>query len=146
MLPVHATRPWAEGGHCYWAVFRSPLPPDSLAVHFQRAYSALGLTNATWTRQADTVWAHAGPTPLNGDLASAVAESRVVGYLRNDSTYFRHYVAVLPPPGGWPHDTVNVTARQIEFCGEIGKAAAVNGWAPRNPDGEETLKVWTRMP
>lgn len=32
-----------EEEHCWWAVLRSSLPPDSVAAHFERAYGAVGL-------------------------------------------------------------------------------------------------------
>jgi hypothetical protein len=132
--------------HCWWAVLRSALPPDTVAIRFQRAFTAVGLTDATWTRSADTAWARAGPTLLSGRYAGATYASRAVAYRRGDSTLFRHYVAIaLPTDRQMPRpDTVNMGARQISFCGEIARAAAIPTSVPRSPTGEETLTVWTR--
>jgi hypothetical protein len=123
--------------HCWWAVMRSPLPPDTVAARFQRAFSSVGLSGSTWTRSADTAWAHAGPTALGG-ASGATYESRVVAYWHGDSTHFRQYVAMPPRPGD--------AANPIGICQDIGRAAAVPTSAPRVPTGEETLKLWTRIP
>jgi hypothetical protein len=135
-------------GHCWWAVYRTALPLDTVAVHFQRAYSDVGFSAATWTRTADTAWVHAGPTPLDRGPTGATYESRVVAYRRGDSTHFRHYVAIAAPLAGWaqPSDSENLESGLIPLCGSIGRAAAVAGWAPGRPDGEETLSVWRRRP
>jgi hypothetical protein len=134
--------------HCWWAVLRSALPPDTVAIRFQRAFTTVGLTDASWTHGGDTAWARAGPTPLSGRHAGAMYSSRAVAFRRGDSTHFRYYVAIALPPGGQMArpDTVNVGARQIDFCGEIARAAAIPTSAPRSPTGEETLTVWTRTP
>lgn len=123
-------------GYCWWAVMRSPLPPDSVAAHFQRAFTAVGLTGSTWTGSADTAWAHAGPTALGA--SGATYGSRVVAYWHGDSTHFRQYVSMAPQPGD--------SANPIGLCQEIGRAAAVPTSVPREPTGEETLKLWSRIP
>jgi hypothetical protein len=123
--------------YCWWAVMRSPLPPDSVAARFQGAFTSVGLTSSTWTRSADTAWAHAGPTALAG-ASGAMYESRVVAYWHGDSTHFRHYVSMARQPGN--------SANKIALCQEIGRAAAVPTSVPREPTGEEALKLWTRIP
>ena len=127
--------------HCWWAVMRSPLRPDSVAVRFQRAFTAVGMTGATWTHNADTAWVHAGPTALS-ESGGATYESRVVAYWYGDSTHYRQYVAVTALAG----DSVNLGQRTIPFCGATARAADVQGSAPQTPTGEETLKIWTRTP
>ncbi|MGI8508837.1 MAG: hypothetical protein ACR2MQ_05890 [Gemmatimonadaceae bacterium] len=129
----------AQEGHCWWTVLRTPLPPDSVAVHFQRGFAAIGLTNATWAHSADTAWAYAGPTPLSRGPAGAMYASRVVAYLHGDSTHFRYYVSIAPT-------SLMKGSVAIPFCGEITTAASVPHSAPRNPTGEETLTVWRRRP
>ncbi|MEJ7809568.1 MAG: hypothetical protein WKG32_04040 [Gemmatimonadaceae bacterium] len=130
--------------HCWWAVLRSTLPPDSVAARFERAFTTVGLTGATRTRSADTAWVHAGPTPLGGRQH----ESRAVAYWHGDSTHFRYYVAIAPASQGraQPADTLEREPGHIGFCGEIARAAAIQTSAPRSPTGEESLTVWTRIP
>ena len=131
--------------HCWWAVFRTTLPPDTVAAHFARAFTALGLTDARTARLADTAWAQAGPTVLGGPRGGTYAV-RVVAFRRGDTTLFRHFVAVGLPAHGRPGpvDSMSLGSGQIGFCGALGRAAAVHGAAPRGPNGEETLPVWTR--
>jgi hypothetical protein len=135
--------------HCWWSVFRTDLPPDTVAVHFVRAFVALGLSDAAWHQVADTTWAQAGPTVLADAHGSGIYAARVVAYRHGDSTHFRHFVGVIAPALGWappPFDSANSGSRTIPFCGALGKAAAVHGTAPGNPDGEEKLELWRRIP
>lgn len=145
-----------EEHYCWWSVFRTTLPADSVALHFVSAFGALGLRGATWTQRGDTTWAHARPTRL-ADRHGAVYAARVVAYRFGDSTHFRHYVSVAPPEGGWPasYDSVTADGRRVSvsptgspigFCGALGQAAQVHGTAPADPDGEEKLELWTRIP
>lgn len=139
---------WPED-HCWWAVARSPLSPDTVAARFAQAFTALGLASAATRRLADTAWAAAGPTPIARGPAGARYASRIVAYRRGDSTHFRHFVAVLPPAGGWarPADTAGgLGGRSIGFCGDVTRAAVVRASLPREPTGEEGLRVWTRAP
>jgi hypothetical protein len=142
--------------HCWWAVFRTPLPPDSVAVHFVRAFQELGLRGGAWTQRGDTVWAHAEPTRLE-DWHGGTFAARVVAFRAGDSTHFRHFIGTAPPIGGWPaaydsvttdgrHLAINPAAATIGFCGALGRAAQLHGTAPREPDGEEKLDIWTRTP
>lgn len=135
-------------GYCWWAVFRTPLPPDTVAARFAQAFTSLGLTGATWSHRADTALAHAGPTVLDGPRGGGTYAARVVAYRHGDTTRFRHFVAITPPPRGWapPADRVRPAGRHISFCGEIGRAAQTHGTAPREPNGEEKLDVWQRRP
>jgi hypothetical protein len=140
--------------HCWWAVFRTALPPDSVAEHFVRAFSQLGLRGGTWSQRGDTTWAHAEPTPLAA-WHSAMYSARVVAFRVGDSTHFRHFAGIASPAGGWPASDDSVTAdgrhvslspandSPIGFCGALGRAAQVHGTAPREPDGEEKLDIWT---
>jgi hypothetical protein len=143
-----------EENHCWWAVFRTPLPPDSVAVHFARAFEQLGLRGGAWTQRGDTAWARAEPTRLDA-WSGGTFSARVIAVRKGDSTHFRHFVGVAPPAGGWPaaHDSVTADGRHIAvnpagatigFCGALGRAAQVHGTAPAEPDGEEKLDIWTR--
>lgn len=153
---VPAPAPATEG-YCWWSVFRTTLPADTVAVRFGRAFTALGLSGATWAQRADTTWAHAGPTRLDGAWGGGTYAARMVAYRNGDSTHFRHFVAVTPPPQGWaaPRDSVTADGRHLSlspagnpigFCGALGRAARVHGTAPREPSGEESLDVWRRRP
>ena len=128
--------------YCWWAVFRTTLPPDSVAVHFVRAFQSVGLTDATWTQRADTAFAEAGPTRLPVEWEGARVAARVVAYRRGDSTHFRHFVGLQQAPS----DSTNEGARRIGLCGALGQAAQLHGTSPREPDGEEKLDLWTHRP
>ena len=144
-------------GYCWNTVFRTDLTPDTVAVHCQQAFGALGLTNTTWSARGDTAWSHGGPTRIERETGPATYEARVVAYRMGDSTHFRHFVSVTPPPEGRPvgsdSGTVNgyryglsPSTRKIAFCGDLGRAAQVHGTAAREPDPEASLEVWKRVP
>jgi hypothetical protein len=155
--PVAATSPVAASETpCWWTVYRSELPVDTVAVHLVNAFSALGLTDATWVRQGDTAWAHAGPTRLASRFGGTFA-ARAVAFQRGDSTLYRYFVTAAPPPGGWRHgyDSVTVTGGHISvipassylgLCASIASTAQNGGKAPKQPNGEETLAVWSSRP
>jgi hypothetical protein len=138
---------------CGGAVFRTSLAPDTVAVHFVRAFTTLGLRGATWLQRADTIWVHSNPTPLGSAYGGGVYQAGVVGFRHGDSTYFRHSLIAAAPASGWPapYDSLTPGDRQVTLtpanswiglCGRLGQAAQVHGTAPRDPDGQETLKVW----
>jgi hypothetical protein len=131
-----------EEGYCWWAVFRTTLPPDSVAVRFVSAFESIGLIGARWTQQGDTAFAEAGPTRLSAQWNGEIAAARVVAYQHGDSSHFRHFLSLQPVPGG----SRIVGARTIPLCSALGQAAQVHGTSPREPDGEEKLDVWTRRP
>lgn len=140
--------------YCWWAVFRTTLPPDSVAEHFVHAFDQLGLRGGAWSQRGDTAWARAEPTSL-ASWHGGTYSARVVAFRVGDSTHFRHFVGVGAPAGGWPaaYDSVTADGRHVslspangsffEFCGALGHAALVHGTAPREPDGEEKLDIWT---
>lgn len=119
--------------YCWWAVLRSGLPPDSVAAHFERAYTAPGLAGVRRSRLADTAWVHTTPVMLDGTLRA----SRVVAYRRGDSTHFRHFVGEQETAGA---------AGPLALCVRIAQAVAIRWSAPREPTGEESLAVWSRVP
>jgi hypothetical protein len=142
-----------EEEYCWWTVFRTTLPPDSVAEHFVRAFAQLGLSGGTRAARGDTAWAHAEPTTRT-EWPGGTFAARVVAYRVGDSTHFRHFVSVAPPAGGWPasHDSVTADGRHVSIspqgariglCGALGRATQVHGTAPVNPDGEEKLDIWT---
>ena len=146
--------PALQEEYCWWTVFRTTLPPDSVAEHFVGAFAQLGLRGGTWTARGDTAWAHAEPTQRT-DWPGGTFAARVVAYRVGDSTHFRHFVSVAPPAGGWPasrdsvtadgrHVSISPSGSRIGFCGALGRASQVHGTAPANPDGEEKLDLWTR--
>ena len=119
---------WPTEQHCWWAVYRTKLPLDSVTDRFTSAFSSLGLAPTTQIRVADTVWISAGLSKLAGYDASVAA--RMVGYRAKDSTHFRLFVATEASP--------------ISLCQQIFRAAPVGAVALREPDGEEKLSVWRR--
>ncbi len=119
--------------HCWWAVVRSPLSPDSLAERFAAAFTDVGFSSIRQVRVGDTTVVQAGPSSLPSGESDLVA-SRVVAYSRGDSTHFRHYLAF----GG------EVSGQRLGLCRDIARTAAVRASAPREPTGEESLPVWTR--
>lgn len=137
-------------GQCWWTVYRSPLPADSVAARYVRAYESIGLGNATWSHTADTAWAQAGPATLGETDSSWTYAARVVAYQRGDSAHFRTYASATLPKAQSVTDSARAlganpeTGRRIAFCGRLARIAQVQGTAPRDPDGEEKLDVWRR--
>jgi hypothetical protein len=118
----------------------------------------VGMTGVHWAKSADTIWVRAGPAPvLYTQFDSAEAGetywSRVVAFPRADSTYFRLYVAVVPPAKGWAQsaDSSGVdhiaTGHFFAACQAIARASDVR-WIRRigDPGDEERLSVWSRVP
>lgn len=131
----HSSRPRAAVApelpseqHCWWAVYRTELPLDSVASRFANAFSSIGLLPSTQGRAGDTAWVDAGPSRV-AEYGGSVA-SRFVGYSAGDSTHFRLFVVTDSNP--------------IGLCHQILQAAPVGGVALREPDGEEKLSVWNR--
>lgn len=118
--------------HCWWAVYRTSLPLDTVANRFARAFTSMGFVPSALSRLGDTVWINAGPSPLPGNGPGPIA-ARTVAYQAGDSTHFRTFVA-----GG--------ASQSIGLCQQIFQAAPVGGVALREPDGEEKLSVWRRRP
>jgi len=145
-----------EENPCWWTVFRTTLPVDTVTAHLVSAFTTLGLTNATSAQQGDTAWAKAGATRLDA-WRGGTYWARMAAFRRGDSTLYRYFVTVTPPPGGWPaaYDTVtsdgrgvsvNPAASMIGFCQAIARVSANHGTSPREPNGEESLPVWRRRP
>jgi hypothetical protein len=126
---------------CWWAPFRSMLPPDSVAVRFARAFAALGLTDGRWSHLGDTAWAEAGPSVLSDSIhiATGTYAARVVAFRRGDTTLFRTFVAT---PGVAP----SVARDNIMFCGETMRAAKTGALAPRVEEADDASPVWRRRP
>ena len=156
--PAVSTAPVAAATEtpCWWTVYRSELPLDTVATHLVNAFSTLGLGGATWERQGDTAWAHAGPTHLASRFGGTFS-ARAVAFQHGDSTLYRYFVTADPPPGGWRHgyDSVTVTGRHMSvipaasalgLCASIASTAQNDGKAPKQPNGEETLAVWSSRP
>lgn len=159
----HRQAPVSESGPvaaaetpCWWTVYRSALPLDTVAGHLVNAFSAQGLTGAAWERQGDTAWASAGPTRIAARFGGTFSV-RAVAFQRGDSTLYRYFVTAAPPPGGWRagYDSVTVTGRRmsvtpassaIGLCVGIASLAQNGGTAPKEPNGEETLPIWSRLP
>jgi hypothetical protein len=120
-------------------VHRSPIPADSVARRFQRAFEAAGLQVISKKQLGDTIWVSGHP----GLTVRSPYQSRAVAYWHGDSTHYRYYVAITAASETADRaDSPNLVA----FCGQIAKAAAIPGSTPREPTGEEQLAVWTRRP
>ena len=141
---------------CWWTVFRSTLPVDTVTANLVTAFSVLGLTNPKSSQLGDTAWAEAGPNRLDG-WSGGTFSARMVAFRRGDSTLYRYFVHVVPPAGGWPppYDTVTMDGRgvsvnpagsMIGFCQTIARVSGNHGTSPSQPNGEESLAVWRRRP
>ena len=141
---------------CWWTVFRSELPVDTVAVHLVSAFSTLGLTSATSVQHGDTAWASAGPTRLASRFGGTFS-ARAVAFQRGDSTLYRYFVTAAPPPGGWGHgyDSVTITGGHISvvpassalgLCAAVASTMQNRGKAPKQPNGEELLAIWSSRP
>jgi hypothetical protein len=118
--------------NCWWAVYRSPLPLDTVANRFAAAFTSVGFAPSAPSHLGDTAWINVGPSRLLGYEGRSI-EARMVAYRVGDSTHFRTFVAT----GG---------SQAIELCQQISRAAPVGGVTLREPDGEEKLSVWRRRP
>jgi len=152
--PAVAPAPAAfEGSPCWWTVFRSPLPLDTVAAHLVSAFTTLGLSNATSAQEGDTIRAEAGPTRLDERFGGTYS-ARMVAFRRGDSTLYRYFVVASPPSGGWRpsydsldaagrHVSVNPAGSELGLCAAIASTSQNHGTAPKEPNGEESLAVWS---
>src|SRR3954453_21610087 len=80
--PTILARPWADAWpteeHCWWAAYRTPLPPDSVADRFSRAFARSGLSDVRAGTLGDTAWSQAGPTTLGDSTRARAYAMRVV--------------------------------------------------------------------
>jgi hypothetical protein len=118
--------------HCWWAVYRTSLPLDTVADRFARAFTSIGFAPSGPSQLGDTAWINVGPSRLSG-YGGRPIEARMVAYRAGDSTHFRTFVATG-------------ASQSIELCQQISRAAPVGGVGLREPDGEEKLSVWRRRP
>jgi hypothetical protein len=130
-----------EFGHCWWAAYRTALPPDSVAARYARAYTTVGLSNSSWSHLADTAWAEAGPTPLSREGTTLIYAGRVVAIRRGDTTFFRPFNALQEDDGSG-----HAGGHRIGFCAEVSRAALTGGTAPREEEPDDSLPLWRRRP
>jgi hypothetical protein len=116
--------------HCWWAVYRTSLPLDTVAARFARAFTSIGFAPAAPSQVGDTAWINVGTSRLSGYEGRPI-EARMVAYRAGDSTHFRTFVATGE-------------SQAIELCQQISRAAPVGAVTLREPDGEEKLSVWRR--
>jgi hypothetical protein len=116
------------------------MTPDSVAARFARAYESLGLANASWSHQADTAWAEAGPSTVVREGASGIVRARVVAYRRGDTTLVRPFSSVQP------EGSANLGALYIGFCGEVIRAAKAETTQPPSEEPDDSLPLWRRRP
>jgi len=126
---------WPSEQHCWWAAFRTTMPPDSIAMRFSYALESIGLSGGSSGSLADTAWAQAGPTTLVGDRVGRYA-ARVVAIRFGDSTRLRPFVAADTSVGG----------RLIGMCGDLMSRAAVRAFAPRQQEADDSSPRWRRRP
>ncbi len=124
---------WPPEKHCWWAAYRTTMPPDSVAGRFEGALASIGLSSGRTGSLGDTTWAQAGPTMLGDEQGSTFA-ARVVAIRMGDSTRFRAFVAA---------DTI-VGGRLIAMCGEIMSRAALRAIAPRAQEPDDSTPRWRR--
>jgi hypothetical protein len=118
--------------YCWWAVYRTSLPLDTVADRFARAFASIGFAPSAPSQVGDTAWINVGPSRVSGYEGRPI-EARMVAYRAGDSTHFRTFVATG-------------ASQAIELCQQISRAAPVGGVTLRGPDGEEKLSVWRRRP
>jgi hypothetical protein len=116
--------------HCWWAVYRTSLPLDTVADRFARAFTSIGFAPSAPSQVGDTAWINVGPSKISGYEGRPI-EARMVAYRAGDSTHFRTFVATGE-------------SQTITLCQQISRAAPVGAVTLREPDGEEKLSVWRR--
>ena len=137
---VTTTSLTSQEEHCWWAAYRTAMPPDSVAARYAGAYTTLGLSNSSWSHLADTAWAEAGPTPLTREGGNGIYAARVVALRRGDTTLVRPFNAIQPV------GPANVGGLHIAFCGEASRAAKAQTTAPPNEEPDDSLPLWRRRP
>ena len=126
--------------HCWWSAFRTAMPPDSVAAHYARAFTMVGLSGAGWAQLGDTAWAQAEPTFLSRPEGVGTYAARVVAYRRGDTTFFRPFNAVEAT------GPANLGAMGLGFCQNVMRAAQTGGAAPRDEEPDDSLPLWRRRP
>jgi len=126
---------WPAEGHCWWAAYRTTMPPDSVVTRFEGALASIGFSARRSGSLGDTAWAQGGPSTLERPHAGTYA-ARVVAIRMGDSTQFRPFVAVDTTDG----------ARLIEMCGEIMRRAAFHASVPREQEPDDSTPRWRRRP
>lgn len=126
---------WPTEQHCWWAAFRTTMPPDSVETRFETALEAIGFARGHRGSLGDTSWAQAGPQVLPAPETGVYA-SRVVAIRLGDSTRTRIFV------GG---DSV-ANARSIPMCAEIMRRATLRAFAPRDEERDDSAPQWRRRP
>ena len=121
--------------HCWWAAYRTTLPPDSVAARFERALTSIGFSGGRVGSLADTAWAQAGPTALASPELGTYA-ARVVAIRMRDSTHFRVFIA---------GDTTDA-GKLIGMCGEIMRRAAFHAAVPSQEESDDSTPRWRRRP
>ena len=116
--------------YCWWAVYRTSLPLDTVANRFTRAFTSIGFSPSAPSQVGDTAWINVGPSKISAYEGRPI-EARMVAYRAGDSTHFRTFVATSE-------------SQAIPLCQQISQAAPVGGVTLREPDGEEKLSVWRR--
>jgi hypothetical protein len=129
---------WPEESHCWWARYRTAIPPDSVAVRYARAFATLGLSGAGWSHQADTAWAQGGPTVLSRPSGTGLFAARVVAYRHGETTFVRPFNAVRSSDEG------NLGRLSIEFCGDASRAAHAETTTIKQEEPDDSLPVWRR--
>jgi hypothetical protein len=111
------------------------MPPDSVALRFERTFEIIGLFGERTGSLGDTAWAQAGPTTLEAKRAGTYAV-RVVAIRSGDSTRLRAFVAADTSVGG----------RLISMCAEIMSRAGLRAIAPREQEADDSNPRWRRRP
>jgi hypothetical protein len=139
---------WSRDEYCWWTAMRTALPVDSVGNRFSKGFALLGLTEVVSARAGDTVLVRGGPTELHGAHAPGLYAARMVAYAHGDSTRFRWYwsIAPLTARGRAAADSDLAGSSGLPFCHEIGKAVAIQAWAPRDPTAGDSISVWSRVP
>ncbi len=126
--------------YCWWATWRTLYPLDTVVERTARAHGSVGLSGARRGRLGDTAWVESGPAWVTTPERAALF-ARAVAIRHGDTTFFRHFLARSVPVGV---DTSLNGRRHIEACGEITRAAQLQGTAPREPDDSSTEPRWRR--
>src|SRR3982750_4613973 len=65
--------------HCWWAVYRTSLPLDTVANRFARAFASIGFAPSTPSQVGDTAWINVGPSNGAG-YGGRQSAARMVAY------------------------------------------------------------------
>jgi hypothetical protein len=135
----------SESAYCWWTARYLAVAPAWVAARFEHALQTVGFTRVEKGASADSTWATAGPSTVQGIHGSALFAFRAVAFPAADSarcawrgiasaplvkrpagaqSCFHTDVWIYAPRRGWTaQDSAAASGRVLHLCGEVYKVA-----------------------